>query len=75
MASLVTAGDRPPPGSQPLSAIAKQLEDRGYDPIVEMVMDDERWEVEAYVDGEPRELWVDPESGEILRDQPDRDDD
>jgi uncharacterized membrane protein YkoI len=69
--ALALAGDRPPADSKPVSSIAASLEQQGYKPISEISFDDGRWEVEAYKDGQKRELRVDPQTGKILSDRPD----
>ena len=64
-------GDKPPTDAKPLSEIVLSLEKQGYTPIVEIEFDDERWEIEAYKEGQKRELKVDPRSGAIISDRPD----
>ena len=44
------AVEMPPTDAKPLSQIIKQLEDQGYSPIVDVSMDDNVWEIEAYKD-------------------------
>ena len=56
----------PPEGSLPKSEILAKLEAVGYTQIVETEFEDGAWEVEYVIDGEERELHVDPMTGEIL---------
>ena len=56
---------RPPADAKPLSEIVKSLEDAGFAPIVEVEFRAGRWHVEAYKDGQKRDLRVHPVSGEI----------
>ncbi len=59
----------PPHDALPLSEIVKQLEDVGYTQIIDVEFEDGVWEVDHVVDGEERELHVDPMTGEILPDE------
>ena len=65
------AAEIPPHDAQPLSKIVLTLEEQGFTPIVEIEFDDDLWEVEAYKEGDKRELKVDPVSGRIISDQKD----
>ena len=47
------------------------MEEQGFSPIVEIEFDDNLWEVEAYKEGDKRELKVDPISGRIISDKKD----
>ena len=58
--------ERPPDGALPLSEIVSQLEQAGYDPIVEIEFEDGVWEVEAFKAGQFVEIELDPMSGVIL---------
>ncbi|WP_428818583.1 PepSY domain-containing protein [Microbulbifer sp. MCCC 1A16149] len=58
--------EMPPPGAMALSAIVTKLEQQGYVPVVDVSLDNGRWEVEAYKEGKKWDLEVDPNSGEIL---------
>jgi hypothetical protein len=60
---------RPPKDAIPLSTIVLSLEKMGFGPIVEVKFDDGVWEVEAWRDGQKRELKIDPRSGRILSDR------
>ncbi|WP_078084089.1 PepSY domain-containing protein [Microbulbifer mangrovi] len=66
-ATQASEGDEmPPPGAMALSAIVTKLEQQGYVPVVDVSLDNGRWEVEAYKEGKKWDLEVDPNSGEIL---------
>ncbi|QKX17829.1 PepSY domain-containing protein [Microbulbifer sp. YPW1] len=58
--------EMPPPGAMALSAIVTKLEQQGYVPVVDVSLENGRWEVEAYKEGKKWDLEVDPNSGEIL---------
>lgn len=62
---------RPPEGSLPLSKVIRALEKAGYTNIIEASFERRYWEVEADRDGQPRELHVDPKSGEVVSDRTD----
>ena len=59
-------GERPPADAVPLSEVVKSLEEKGYSPVTEVSMDNGVWEVEAYKDGQERELKVNPKDGQVL---------
>ena len=65
------AAEIPQHDAQPLSQIVRTLEEQGFSPIVEIEFDDNLWEVEAYKEGDKRELKVDPVSGRIISGQKD----
>lgn len=67
------ADDKPPPGAMALSTVLTKLEQQGYTPIIDVSLDNGRWEVEAYKSDEKRDLEVDPNSGKILSDKPNGD--
>lgn len=67
------ADDKPPPGAMALSMVLTKLEQQGYTPIVEVSLENEHWEVEAYKEGQKHELKVDPNTGEILEGHEDSD--
>lgn len=69
--SKAIASERPPENALPLSGVVKSLEVKGYSPITEISIEDGVWEVEAYKDGQERELEVNPASAEIISDRPD----
>ena len=56
---------RPPADAKPLSEIIKSLEDAGFSPIVEVDFRAGRWHVEAFQNGQKRDLRVHPVTGEI----------
>jgi len=62
--------ERPLKNSQPASAIARQLEQRRYEPILEIDWDHVDWEVEAMHEGRERDLRVSV-TGEITSDRAD----
>ena len=68
-ANQAMAGERPPADAVPLSEVVKSLEDKGYSPVTEVSMDNGVWEVEAYKDGQERELKVNPKDGQVLSDR------
>ncbi|NCO76174.1 MAG: PepSY domain-containing protein [Cyanobacteria bacterium] len=68
----VFADDMPPPNAKPLSEIVRNLETKGFSPIVEIDFDDsDGWEIKAYRNNQKRELKVNPLSGEIISDTKD----
>lgn len=69
--SPAIASEKPPENSIPLSDVVKSLEAKGYSPITEISMDDGVWEVEAYKEGQERELKVNPANAEIISDRAD----
>jgi len=68
-ANQAMAGERPPADAVPLSEVVKSLEEKGYSPVTEVSMDNGVWEVEAYRDGQERELKVNPKDGQVLSDR------
>jgi hypothetical protein len=60
------AGEMPPQNAKKLSHIIQLLESKGFAPITEVSLDRGVWEVEAYKNGQKRELHVDPITGRIL---------
>lgn len=62
----VAATERPPADAKPLSQIIKALEDAGFVPIVEVDFKRGFWHVEAFQNGQKRELEVQPVTGEIV---------
>jgi len=69
------AADAPPEGALPLMEILTRLEAMGYTEIIESDFQSGAWEIECVVNGEGRELRVDPMTGEILSQEPEEDDD
>lgn len=69
--SKALADEVPPEDAKPLSEIIKSVEDEGYERISDVSFDDGAWEVDAYKDDQPRELEINPKSGEILSDKKD----
>ena len=68
---LAFAGEKPPANAKPLSQVIKMLEDKGYNPIVDVEIDNAVWEIEAYKNAQKRELKVDPVKATIISDRPD----
>lgn len=67
------ADEKPPPGAMALSTVLTKLEQQGYTPIIDVSLENGRWEIEAYKGMEKRDLEVDPNTGEVLSDNPDKD--
>jgi hypothetical protein len=65
----------PPEGSLPLSEIVASIEMAGHTAITEVEFEDGVWEVDFMVGGEAYELEIDPMTGEVLSDEPERADD
>ena len=64
--SSLIAGDKIPEKALPLSKIVKTLEDKGFNYITDISMDNTAWEVEVTKDGQERELKVNPLTAEII---------
>lgn len=64
VAAPAMAWQRPPAGSKPLSEVIKMLEDAGFQPV-EVDFKAGRWHVEAFHEGQKRDLRVNPATGEI----------
>ncbi|WP_226667509.1 PepSY domain-containing protein [Microbulbifer aggregans] len=71
IAQPLLADEKPPPGAMALSVVLTKLEQQGFTPIIDVSLDKERWEIEAFKEGEKYELVVDPNSGEILESRKD----
>ncbi|MEM8843819.1 MAG: PepSY domain-containing protein [Pseudomonadota bacterium] len=67
--NISLADKKPPENALPLSEIILSLETQGYAPIVEVDLDRGVWEIEAYNNGEKRELKVNPTNGDIISDK------
>lgn len=65
--SIAGAGDLPPPGSKPLSAILKSVEGQDLGVITSAEFDDGWWEVKVCKGPACHKLYIDPESGEEKR--------
>ena len=70
-ASHSFADEKPPANAIPLSQLIKMLESKGFNPIVQVELDDGVWEVEAYRDNRKLELKVNPVSGKVISERPD----
>lgn len=66
----VAFADLPPKDSKPLSDIIKMVEKAGYTPTNADVSHG-KWEIEAYKNGQKRELKIEPSTGKVLSDHPD----
>ena len=64
-APAMAAVQRPPADAKPLSEIIKSLEDAGFSPIVEVDFKGGRWHIEAFQNGQKRDLRVHPVTGAI----------
>ena len=65
--SVAEAGDFPSPGSKPLSAILKSVEEQRLGVITKAEFDDGLWEVKICDVGPCQKLYIDPRSGEEKR--------
>jgi hypothetical protein len=65
--SMAGAGEVPPPGSKPLSAILKSLEGQELGVFTSTEFDDGWWEVKVCKAGACQKLYIDPKSGEEKR--------
>ncbi|WP_237066067.1 PepSY domain-containing protein [Microbulbifer guangxiensis] len=70
LSPLAAADDKPPPGAMALSTVLTKLEQQGYTPIIEVSLENGRWEVEAYKEGKPVKVEVDPNTSDILSEEP-----
>ncbi len=59
-----------PDNAKPLTEIVRSLEAEGYNPVVEIELEDDGWEIDAYKDGQRVEVLVDVVSGEIVNAEP-----
>ena len=59
-----------PENAKPLSEIVAAVQAKGYGPVVEIELDEDRWEIDAFKGEERVELNVDPVSGEIASGRP-----
>lgn len=65
--SVAGAGELPSPGSRPLSAILKSVEEQRLGVITEAEFDNGLWEVKICDVGACQKLYIDPRSGEEKR--------
>jgi hypothetical protein len=65
--SVTVAGDLPSPGSRPLSAILKSVEEQRLGAITEAEFEDDLWEVKICDVGACHKLYIDARSGEEKR--------
>lgn len=68
--TIVGAGELPPPGSKPFSAILKSIEGQELGVITSAEFDDGWWEVKVYKGRDCFDLYIDPKSGEEKRREP-----
>jgi hypothetical protein len=73
--AIAGAGELPPPGSKPLSAILKAVEGQELGVITSAEFDDRWWEVTVCKGRECLELYIDPGLGEEKRRETDDADD
>lgn len=67
MTSIARAGELPPSGSKPLSAILKSVERQNLGVIASTEFDDGWWEVKVCKAPACHKLYIDPKSGEEKR--------
>ncbi len=60
---------RLPENAKPLSEILAAVSSQGYGPVVEVELDEDAWEIDAFKGQERVELEVDPVSGEIVSEE------
>ncbi|AMX03001.1 hypothetical protein [Microbulbifer thermotolerans] len=65
-------GDKPSEIALDYSTIRSKLHNLGFRPITEATFAGGRWKIKALYGGKPRALEVDPDSGLIISDRPDR---
>ena len=65
--SIAWAGELPPPGSKPLSALLKSLEGQELGVFTSTEFDEGWWEIKVCKAGACQKLYIDPKSGEEKR--------
>lgn len=65
--------DRPGPDWIPADQVTQKLKDAGYSSITELEADDGHWEGEGVKNGVKMEFHVDPKTGAITKEKPDKD--
>lgn len=73
--AIIGAGELPPPGSKPLSAILKSVEGQELGVIMSAEFDDSWWEVKVCKSLDCLKLYIDPRSGGEKRRETDDSDD
>ena len=58
-----------PENAKPLSEILAGVQSKGYDPVIEIELDDDGWEIDAFKGKDVVEIDVDPVSGEITSEE------
>lgn len=73
-AGVALAGDDKPGADwMPADQVRQKLMDNGYTSITELEADDGHWEGEGLKNGVKMEFHVDPKTGAITKEKPDRD--
>ncbi|MGT2478831.1 PepSY domain-containing protein (plasmid) [Methylobacterium oryzae CBMB20] len=78
-ATLTSAGptlakeDKPGPDWIPAEQVKQKLMDVGYSSVTELEADDGHWEGEGIKNGVKMEFHVDPKTGAITKEKPDKD--
>ncbi|GLS42562.1 PepSY domain-containing protein [Methylobacterium brachythecii] len=65
--------DKPGPDWIPADQVTQKLKDAGYSSITELEADDGHWEGEGLKNGVKMEFHVDPKTGAITKEKPDKD--
>jgi hypothetical protein len=65
--------DKPGPDWMPAEQVKQKLMDAGYTSITELEADDGHWEGEGVKNGVKMELHVDPKTGAVTKEKPDKD--
>lgn len=69
----LAGGDKPGADWMPADQVRQKLMDAGYTSITELEADDGHWEGEGLKNGVKMEFHVDPKTGAITKEQPDKD--
>jgi hypothetical protein len=71
--SALAKEDKPGPDWMPAEQVKQKLMDSGYTSITELEPDDGHWEGEGLKNGMKMEFHVDPKTGAITKEKPDKD--
>jgi hypothetical protein len=71
--SAVAKSDKPGADWMPAEQVKQKLMDAGYSSITELEADDGHWEGEGMKNGVKMEFHVDPKTGAITKEKPDKD--
>ena len=71
--SALAKEDKPGPDWIPAGQVKQKLMDAGYSSITELEADDGHWEGEGVKNGVKMEFHVDPKTGAITKEKPDKD--